>query len=111
MSSAEVSATKDFKDTFLFQALEFLEKAIVDTDVIADFDKKDVIDIGKIAKAKFDFIGKAKFSKDGDPEVRYKTFKKDDYTAVYIDKNGDGKVDASIKLLGTHKLNDGDFVL
>ncbi len=70
-----------------------------------------MINIAKLAKPKFEFIGKDKFSKDGDPEVRFKPFKKDDYTAVYIDKNGDGKTDASIKLLGVHKLNEDDFVL
>ena len=54
---------------------------------------------------------KGKFSDEGDPEVNYKQFKSKDYTAVYIDSDGDGKAEASIKLLGLHKLKDGDFVL
>lgn len=100
-----------FKDTFIFKSVKHLKKGIKKTDVIADFDKKDVIDFSKMTKSKLDFIGKAKFSKDGDGEVRYKAFKKADYTAVYVDTNGDGKTDASLKILGIHKLKDGDFVL
>ena len=100
-----------FKDTFVFNKLAFLEKSISKTDVIADWDKKDKIDLSKMDKGKFDFIGTHKFSGDGDPEVRFKKFKSKDYTAVYIDKDGDGKTDATIKLLGVHNLNDDDFVV
>jgi hypothetical protein len=107
----EISATGDFKDKFVFKSLKVLEKSIKKTDVIADFDSKDVINISKIAGPKFDFIGKGKFSDNGDPEVKYKLFKSKDYTAVYVDSDGDGKAEASIKLLGLHKLKDGDFVL
>jgi hypothetical protein len=64
-----------------------------------------------MVKPKLDFIGKSKFDKDGDGEVRYKQYKKDGYTAVYVDTNGDGKVDASLKVLGLHKFNEGDFAL
>jgi len=106
----EISATGDIKDVFVFKSVKMLEKSISKTDVIADFDSKDKIDISKMTGPKFEFIGKSKFSGDG-PEVAYKAFKSKDYTAVYIDKNGDGKADATIKLLGIHKLTDGDFSL
>lgn len=99
------------KDKFVFKSKKVLQKDISKTDVIADFDKKDVIDFSKMIKPKLDFIGKSGFSKDGDGEVRYKQFKKDGFTAVYVDTNGDGKVDASLKVLGLHKFNDGDFAL
>ncbi len=99
------------KDKFIFKSKKMLDKSIDKTDIIADFDKKDVIDFSKMIKPKFDFIGKSKFSKDGDGEVRYKQVKSEGYTAVYVDTNGDGKVDASLKILGLHKMNSGDFVL
>jgi len=99
------------KDKFIFKSKKVLDKKIDKTDIIADFDKKDVIDFSKMIKPKLDFIGKSGFSKDGDGEVRYKQFKKDGFTAVYVDTNGDGKVDASLKVLGLHKFNDGDFSL
>ncbi len=108
---AEIAASVDFKDTFVFKSLKVLNKSVNKTDVIADWDKKDVIDISKIAGPKFDFIGKGKFSDHGDPEVNYKQFKSKDYTAVYIDSDGDGKAEGSIRLLGLHKLKDGDFLL
>jgi hypothetical protein len=107
----EVSAAGDFKDTFIFKSLKVLSKSIGKTDVIADFDKKDVIDFSKLTGPKLKFIGKDKFSDNGDGEVRYKQVKNKDFTAVYVDTNGDGKTDASLKLLGLHKLNGGDFVL
>jgi hypothetical protein len=107
----EVSAIGDFKDTFSFKSLKFLEEKISKTDVIADFDDLDKINLGKLTGPKLDFIGKDGFSDNGDGEVRYKQFKSKDYTAVYVDTDGDGKTDVSLKILGLHKLNDGDFVL
>ena len=55
--------------------MKFLDKKIDKTDVIADFDKKDVIDFSKLTGPKLDFIGKDGFSGNGDGEVRYKQFK------------------------------------
>jgi len=111
VASSEVAATLDFKDTFFFKKVKFLEKKIKKTDVIADFDKSDKINLSKLTGPKLDFIGKSKFSDDGDGEVRYKQYKKKDFTAIYVDTNGDGKTDASLKVLGLHKFNDGDFAL
>ena len=91
--------------------MKYLEKKLDTTDVILDFDSKDLIDFSKMTRPKLDFIGKEGFNDNGDGEVRYKQFKKSDFTAVYVDVDGDGKTDASLKLLGLHKLNDGDFVL
>lgn len=99
------------KDKFVFKSNKVLQKDITKTDIIADFDKKDVIDFSKMIKPKLDFIGKSGFSKDGDGEVRYKQVKSEGYTAVYVDVNGDGKTDAALKILGLHKLSSGDFVL
>lgn len=107
----EVGALLDFKDTFFFKSLNFLEKSISKTDVVADFDDLDKINLSNLTGPKLDFIGKSGFSDNGDGEVRYKLFKSDGYTAVYVDTDGDGKTDASLKLLGLHKLKDGDFVL
>lgn len=111
VSGGDVFKSAISKDKFVFKSKKVLEKKIGKTDVIADFDKKDVIDFSKMIKPKLDFIGKSKFDKDGDGEVRYKQFKKDGYTAVYVDTNGDGKTDATVKILGLHKLNEGDFSL
>lgn len=99
------------RDKFVFAKKSSSSKKLKDADVIGDWDKKDKIDISKLSKTKFDFIGKKKFHDDGDPEVRYKTKAKKDFTAVYVDKNGDGKTDLAIKLDGIHTLHDNDFVL
>jgi hypothetical protein len=111
VSGDELFQSAMSKDKFIFKSKKVLDKDVSKTDVIADFDKKDVIDFSKMVKPKLDFIGKSKFDKDGDGEVRYKQYKKDGYTAVYVDTNGDGKVDASLKVLGLHKFNEGDFAL
>ncbi|MCB1503278.1 MAG: choice-of-anchor L domain-containing protein [Bauldia sp.] len=111
VASSAVALSLDFKDTFFFKKTKYLDKKISKTDVIADWDSKDKINLSKLAGPKLDFIGKAKFSDNGDGEVRYKQFKKKDFTAVYVDTNGDGKTDASVKVLGLHKFNDGDFSL
>jgi hypothetical protein len=111
VAGADVAASLDFKDTFFFKALGSLEKNIGKTDVIADFDKLDKINLAKLTGPKLKFIGKDKFSDNGDGEVRYKPVKSKDFTTVYVDVNGDGKTDATLKLLGLHKLNGGDFVL
>jgi hypothetical protein len=107
----EVAAVLDFKDTFFFKSEKFLEKAIGKTDVIADFDKLDKINLANLTGPKLDFIGKDGFNDHGDGEVRYKQFKSKDYTAVYVDTNGDGNTDVSLKVLGLHKFKDGDFAL
>ena len=111
LSNDAIAASLDSKDKFIFKSLLDLQKKIKTTDIIADWDKKDVINISHMNKAKFDFIGKSHFNGDGDPEVRFQKFKAKDYTAVYIDKNGDGHTDASIKVLGLHGFHDNDFVL
>jgi hypothetical protein len=107
----EVAALLDFKDTFFFKSDKFLEKSISKTDVIADFDDLDKINLSKLTGPELDFIGRSNFSDNGDGEVRYKQFKSDGYTAVYVDTDGDGKTDVSLKLLGLYKLKDGDFAL
>lgn len=107
----DVAASESFKDKFIFKKVKYLEKKLDTTDVILDFDSKDLIDFSKMTGPKLDFIGKQGFNDNGDGEVRYKQFKKSDFTAVYVDVDGDGKTDASLKLLGLHKLKDGDFVL
>ena len=110
ISASPVAAPAIFKDKFVFKSVYFLEKRLKKTDVIADFDKKDVIDFSKLTGPKLDFIGKSKFSGD-DGEVRYEQSKKKGYTAVYVDIDGNGKTDASLKVLGLHKFKDGDFIL
>ncbi|HET7714806.1 MAG TPA: choice-of-anchor L domain-containing protein [Bauldia sp.] len=105
-----VAASENFKDKFVFKKVDFLNKKIEKTDVILDFDEKDVIDFSAMVGPELEFIGRDGFSGNGG-EVRYKQFKKSDFTAVYVDTNGDGKTDASLKLLGLHKLKDGDFDL
>ncbi len=100
-----------FKDTFVFKSVKFLEKSVKKTDVIADFDKKDVIDISKITGPKFHFLGKDHFHGDGDAEVYYKASKHKGFTTVYGDTDGDGKTDFTIKLLGALKLDAHDFHL
>ncbi len=89
-----VGAETDFKDTFVFKSLKVLEKSIKKTDVIADFDKLDRIDLSKLTGPELDFIGKAKFSGDGDGEVRFKPFKADGYAALKVDINGDAVTEA-----------------
>jgi hypothetical protein len=107
----DVAASESFKDKFIFKKVKYLEKKLDTTDVIIDFDRKDLIDFSKMTRPQLDFIGKVGFNDNGDGEVRYKQFKKSDFTAAYVDVNGDGKTDAALKLLGLHKLKDGDFVL
>ena len=107
----EVAASESFKDKFIFKSVKVLDKKIDKTDVVLDFDEKDVIDFSKMTGPQLDFIGKKGFSGNGDGEVRYKQVKAENSTAVSVDTNGDGKTDASLKLLGLYKLNDGDFAL
>lgn len=111
VAASTVALSENFKDTFVFKSAKTLQKKIDKTDVIADFEGRDVIDFSKMTGPKLDFIGKGKFSGDGDGEVSFKQFKADGFTAVYVDIDGNGKADASLKLLGLHKLKDGDFVL
>lgn len=111
VAASAVSATEEFKDKFVFKSKKFLDKKIDKTDVVADFDQKDVIDFSKLSGPKLDFIGKGKFSGDGDGEVSYKQVKSAGFTAVYVDIDGNGKADVSLKVLGLHKLKDGDFLL
>jgi hypothetical protein len=110
-TSVSAPPVGDEKDTFIFKSSKFSDKDIAKADVIADFDSKDVINVSHIAKHDFAFIGTKHFHHNGDPEIRYKVDKADGFTAVYGDKNGDGQVDFAIKLVGTHHLNDHDFVL
>ncbi len=110
-SDTSLLAVSISKDKFVFSKASSSSKHLKDADVIGDWDNKDKIYIGKLSKTKFDFIGKHKFHSDGDPEVRYKTKAKKDFTAVYVDKNGDGKTDLAIKIEGIHHLHDNDFIL
>ncbi len=92
------AAKRDFGDTFVFKSLDVLAKNIKKTDVIADFDRLDRIDLSKVASS-LDFIGRAKFSGDGDGEVRLKAYKKDGFMAVLVDVDGNGIVDARVKVV------------
>jgi hypothetical protein len=105
------AAPTDAKDIFVFKAVDALAVRVDATDVVADFDDLDRIDISRILKKTFDYVGKEVFSADGDPEVRYKLFKKKDYTGVYGDTDGDGKADFTVKVLGLHKFTGDDFLL
>src|SRR5690606_27705432 len=44
VAASAISASADSKDKFVFKSADHLKKSIKKTDVIADFDKKDVID-------------------------------------------------------------------
>jgi Ca2+-binding RTX toxin-like protein len=96
-------AEADCRDTFVFKSLEVLDKSIKKTDVIADFDELDRIDLSGLTGPKLDFIGKAKFSDDAGGEVRFKAFKEEGYAALQIrvvdPKVWDAVINTQVKIL------------
>ena len=78
------SAATEHRDTFVFESVDVLHKTMKKTDVIVDFDRLDRIDLSGLTGPKLEFIGKARFSDDGDGEVRFKAVKDKGYAVLQI---------------------------
>jgi Ca2+-binding RTX toxin-like protein len=93
-------------DDFVFLSVKDSRGKAVD--VIKDFSKADGDHIDLSGIGDFDFIGRQRFSGDGD-ELRIVS--RGDNTFVMGDTNGDGKADFSIRLDGKISLTVDDFIL
>lgn len=103
------------KDTFVFKMGDSAASAHR-ADIIENFVKGDDIlnfhsidaNENKKGNQDFTFIGKNDFSgKAG--ELMYQ--KEKDFTYVYVDTDGDGWQDMTVRLDGSHKLSASDFIL
>ncbi|WP_417211600.1 M10 family metallopeptidase C-terminal domain-containing protein [Antarctobacter sp.] len=80
-------------------------------DQIMDFEKGlDLIDVSGLSPAEFEFRGTALFAPSGNPELRlFET--PSGSTIVMVDVDGDGVIDAEIRVAGVIGLAAEDFVL
>ncbi|ASP22602.1 leukotoxin [Antarctobacter heliothermus] len=97
-------------DSFVFRSIA--DAGIGATrDQILDFEQEvDVIVVAGLSPGVFEFKGTAAFAPSGNPELRLNETATGS-TIVQIDNNGDGVIDAEIRVGGVTGLTADDFVL
>ena len=97
-------------DSFVFRSLA--DAGIgADRDQILDFEQGvDLIVVAGLSPGVFEFRGTAGFAPSGNPELRLNETATGS-TIVQIDNNGDGVIDAEIRVAGVTGLTADDFVL